>query len=258
MAPDELAIIVKELRDDTVRTRKIERVLMITGLTLLTAWFAARLHGTIGSRAAITQFEVENITNPTDGASVSSEPATGPPIDFRLWSSRRIAAHEDSLAKKTDAPLALLRIPKINLEAPVFNDTDDLTLNRGVGRIPGTAHIGESGNLGIAGHRDGFFRGLQSITPGDVVELARPRHTDKYVVSEIRIVASEDTYVLDPTSVPTLTLVTCFPFCFVGHAPKRYIVTAPLVSVGIPISVPTRAPFSTDKNTKIRRRNDIN
>jgi sortase A len=163
------------------------------------------------------------------------------PVDFRLWSAKRISAYEDSLTKKTDAPLAVLRIPNISLEVPVFNDTDDLTLNRGVGRILGTAQVGEPGNLGIAGHRDGFFRGLQSISPGDVVELLRPRQTDTYTVSEIRIVTPEDVSVLNATAVPTLTLVTCFPFYFIGHAPRRYIVTAHL-------QPPSRYAVATDEH----------
>jgi sortase A len=227
LAPDEFAM---NSRDDNVRTRKIERVLLVTGFVLLTAWFVALLYRTIGSRAAIAEFEAENSAALSNGAFASPDPLLGARIDFRLWSAKRISAYEDSLAKKTDAPLAILRIPKINLEVPIFNNTDDLTLNRGVGRILGTAQVGASGNLGIAGHRDGFFRGLQDITLGDVLELVRPRHLDRYAVSEIRIVTPEDTSVLNPTAVPTLTLVTCFPFYFVGHAPKRYIVTALLDS----------------------------
>ena len=209
-----------------MRTQKIERVLLAAGLTLMTVWVAARLQRTIASRAAIAEFTAENAAASSKKASASPDPVLSVPVDFRLWSVKRISAYEDSLTKKTDAPLAILRIPKINLEVPIFNDTDDLTLNRGVGRILGTARVGTSGNLGIAGHRDGFFRGLQSIAPGDVLELVRPGHSDRYVVSQIRIVTPEDTSVLNPTAVPTLTLVTCFPFYFVGHAPKRYIVTA--------------------------------
>jgi len=211
-----------------VRTRKIERMLLGAGLTLLSVWVAARFHKVVGSRIAIAEFKAEHGAAHSTGASASADPILEVPIDFHLWSAKRISAYEDSLAKKTDPPLAILRIPKINLEVPVFNDTDDLTLNRGVGRILGTAQVGTPGNLGIAGHRDGFFRGLQEIAPGDVLELVRPGHADRYAVSQIRIVTPEDTSVLNPTSVPTLTLVTCFPFYFVGHAPQRYIVTAML------------------------------
>ena len=211
-----------------MRTRKIERMLLGAGLTLLSVWVAARFHKVVGSRIAIAEFKAEHGAAHSTGASASADPILEVPIDFHLWSAKRISAYEDSLAKKTDPPLAILRIPKINLEVPVFNDTDDLTLNRGVGRILGTAQVGTPGNLGIAGHRDGFFRGLQEIAPGDVLELVRPGHADRYAVSQIRIVTPEDTSVLNPTSVPTLTLVTCFPFYFVGHAPQRYIVTAVL------------------------------
>ena len=255
MAPDQFAIIVKESRDDTVRTRKIERVLLVMGMTLLTVWFAARLHTTIGSRVAIAEFKAENTAdsfNPTS----SLDPILTMPVDFRLWSANRISAYEDSLAKKVDAPLAILRIRKINLEVPVFNDTDDLTLNRGVGRILGTAQVGAAGNLGIAGHRDGFFRGLQTLASGDVLELVQPRHLDRYAVSQIRIVSPEDTSVLNPTALPTLTLVTCFPFHFVGHAPKRYIVTAILDGAyeSDLAAAKTPIPMGNDNKNKEKKR----
>src|SRR5580693_8908512 len=236
-------------RDDNVRTRKIERVLLVTGFVLLTAWFVALLYRTIGSRAAIAEFEAENSAALSNGAFASPDPLLGARIDFHLWSAKRISAYEDSLAKKTDAPLAILRIPKINLEVPIFNNTDELTLNRGVGRILGTARLGASGNLGIAGHRDGFFRGLQSISAGDVLELTQSRNSDQYVVSEIRVVSPDDISVLRRTTVPTVTLVTCFPFYFVGHAPKRYIVTAPLARIGHSGLGSDKETVSMGKNT---------
>ena len=213
-----------------MQIQKIERILLMTGLVLLAVWTAARFHSAVSSRAAMTEFLANEATKPADITltSFAKDPSRGSSIDFRLWSEKRISAYEESLTEKTDPAIAILRIPKIALEVPVFNDTDDLTLNRGVGRILGTAQIGQPGNLGIAGHRDGFFRGLQSIGQGDVIEVVRPGGTDRFVVGKIQIVTPEDTFVLDPTPTPTLTLVTCFPFYFVGHAPKRYIVTASL------------------------------
>jgi sortase A len=209
--------------------RKAEQVMFVIGLALLAVYVVARFHSSVSSKAAIAEFEAEEAASAADGTSPLLDPL-GSNVDFRLWSVKRIAAYKDSLAKKKDAPLAILRIPKISLEVPVFNGTDDLTLNRGVGRILGTAQVGQPGNLGIAGHRDGFFRGLQSIVTGDVVELDRPGLREQYTVSQIRIVRPEDTYVLKPTPGPTLTLVTCFPFYFVGSAPKRYVVSALLES----------------------------
>ena len=210
--------------------RKAEQVMFVIGLALLAVYVVARLHSGVSSKVAIAEFEAEEAASAADGTSPLLDPALGSNVDFRLWSVKRVAAYKDSLAKKKDAPLAILRIPKISLEVPIFNGTDDLTLNRGVGRILGTARVGQPGNLGIAGHRDGFFRGLQSIVTGDVVELARPGFRDRYTVSQIRIVRPEDTYVLESTPGPTLTLVTCFPFYFVGSAPKRYVVSALLES----------------------------
>jgi sortase A len=233
-----------------MKLRRVESVLLVIGLMFLALWGGARLYRVIGSRAAIARFQADQPTNPIDRAAVLPNPDLNSPIDFRLWSVQRISAYKESLTKEIDPPLAVLRIPKIDLEVPVFNDTDDLTLNRGVGRIPGTARIGQPGNLGIAGHRDGFFRPLQNMTVGDLIELDRPGHTDRYAVSGIKIVTPEDISVLDPTPIPTLTLVTCYPFYFVGHAPKRYIVTASLETTQELDLGAHEESISTGKNTK--------
>lgn len=203
---------------------------LASGLALLAIWGAARFHSTITSKVAIARFESAAGASSWEDAASAKEPVLNSRVDFRLWPPKQIAAYEESLARETELPQAILRIPKINLEEPVFNDMDDLTLNRGAGRILGTARVGESGNLGIAGHRVGFFRGLESISPGDIIELTRRVHFDQYVVSEICIVSPNDVSVLQPTARPTLTLVTCFPFYFVRHAPKRYIVKARLLN----------------------------
>jgi len=211
---------------DLTKTQRSERFLLAIGLTLLAIWAGARFYRAVASRAALERFQAEDTTSVTPNPSVTLDPNSSSRINFELWSIKRIAAYQDSLTKKTEMPLAILRIPKISLEAPVFNDTDDLTLNRGVGRILGTAQIGQPGNLGIAGHRDGFFRGLKDIELGDTIELQQPGGTDRYAVSQIQVVAPEDTYVLRQQSQPALTLVTCYPFYYVGSAPKRYVVTA--------------------------------
>lgn len=206
------------------KIRIAERVFLAIGLTLLVLWGVARFHSSMASRAAIERFQ--EAAARSSGESPKAAPADESGVDFTLWSPQRIAAYKESLATKKDLPLAILRIPKIGLEVPVFNDTDDLTLNRGVGRIIGTAQIGQPGNVGIAGHRDGFFRGLKDVVREDKVELVRAGQTDEYVITQIQIVNPEDVRVLEPTTVPTLTLVTCYPFYFIGSAPQRYIVTA--------------------------------
>ena len=211
---------------DLTKAQRSERFLLVIGLTLVAIWAGARLYRAVASRAAMARFQAADRTSLAANPSVMLDPISSSRVDFQLWSTKRIAAYQDSLAKKTEMPLAILRIRKISLEVPVFNDTDDLTLDRGVGRILGTAQIGQPGNLGIAGHRDGFFRGLKDIQLGDSIELQLPGRTDRYSVSQIQVVAPEDTYVLRPQSETTLTLVTCYPFYYVGSAPKRYVITA--------------------------------
>jgi sortase A len=126
--------------------RKAEQAMFIIGLALLAVYGVARLHSSVSSKAAIAEFEAEEAARAAD----LLDPALGSNVDFRLWSVKRVAACKDSRAKKKDAPLAILRIPKISLEVPIFNGTDDLTLNRGVGRILGTAQVG---NLATWGSR---------------------------------------------------------------------------------------------------------
>ena len=156
----------------------------------------------------------------TDSREAASQPS------FILWSEKRIKGFQDSLNQSHSAPLAVLRIPRFHLEAPLLEGTDDVTLNRGVGRIEGTAHPGEDGNMGIAGHRDSFFRVLKDIKVGDRVDLEGLERSDTYVVDQVEIVDPSDVSVLRPRSKPSLTLVTCYPFYFIGSAPRRYIVHA--------------------------------
>jgi sortase A len=240
---------------DFTRTRRIEIALIGIGLTLLSVWGGAWIYRTVSSRAAIKRFEMDR----AHASAVSSAPVidltSGLRVDFALWSPKRTQEYMDSLAKKTDRPLAVLRIPNIHLEVPVYNDTDDLTLNRGVGRILGTAQVGEGGNLGIAGHRDGFFRGLKDLVPDDEIDLDRIGQSDTYVVEKIEIVNPEDVSVLNPTRVPSLTLVTCFPFYYVGSAPQRYIVHASMKGIDLSHNDVSQSKSEVGKiNTKESKR----
>jgi sortase A len=180
----------------------------------------------ISSRAALLKFQAAESKPAQSSLTQIYDRASRSVVDLSLWSPKRVQAFKDSLVEDVDAPIALLKIRKIHLEVPVFDGTEDLTLNRGVGRILGTARIGQRGNLGIAGHRDGFFRGLKDVAPGDAVELVLRGQTRTYVVDTIQIVSPKDVRVLRPTPNATLTLVTCYPFYFVGSAPQRYIVSA--------------------------------
>jgi len=155
----------------------------------------------------------------------TAQSRTGTP-DLALWSPQRIAAWRNTLTMPREVPLAVLRIPRINLEVPVLEGTSEVTLNRGVGHIEETALPGMNGNAGIAGHRDGFFRALKDADLGDAIELETLDGKQIYRIERTWIVNPEDVSVLDPTSAQSITLVTCYPFYFVGSAPERYIVRA--------------------------------
>jgi len=215
--------------------RRLERLLWAVGILLVAFWVAARIHARYGSKRDLERFARLRLT-PTAAAILASEPSPVPTHalppesqpDYALWSKERVKAYEESLREDTAAPLAILRIPRIGVEVAVLEGTDDLTLNRGVGHIEDTPKPGEKGNVGIAGHRDGFFRGLKDIVKGDSLELETTSGIETYRVADIWIVKPEDIQVLDPTPEPALTLVACYPFYYVGHAPERYIVRAVL------------------------------
>jgi len=235
--------------------RYLERFLFVVGAILLTTYVVARVHSQLSSRLAVEQFKAAQSADPHN-APDSGLLWTGQEVDFGLWDEKRIQAYKDSLLIKADTPLAVLRIPQIHLEVPVFDGTDELTLNRGVGRIVGTSRFGQVGNVGIAGHRDGFFRGLKDIAGGEKVDLVTPRRTDTYVVDKVEIVDPDDVHVLEPTAVPSLTLVTCYPFYFIGSAPKRYIVHASIADADQSKDGPrdqSRAEF-TKTNQKERQK----
>lgn len=207
-----------------VWSRRIERFLLIFGVLLLGAYVGARVHAAFFSRLAVRGFESRQSFLQQDRSVRLDLPVKAP--DFTLWSVKRIQDYRDSLAAKFAPAVALLQIPKIHLEVPVLKGTDDLTLNRGVGLIEGTAQPGENGNIGIAGHRDGFFRGLKDIHEGDKIDLVTTTGTERYTIDHIVIVTPDDVSVLAPRSRPSITLVTCYPFYYVGSAPQRYIVQA--------------------------------
>src|SRR5262245_7995640 len=211
------------MKSGSLWPRHLERALLIFGLILLAVYALAKLQSQISTQLAIRKFEAER-KEARIRAQESVRQRTGEEVDFSLWSDKRVQGYLESLVTRPEPPAAVLRIPKLRLEVPVYDGTDELTLNRGVGRIIGTTRLGVTGNTGIAGHRDGFFRGLKDLSAGDAVELMLPTQTSHYVVENIQITNPDDVSVLQSTAKPHLTLVTCYPFYFVGSAPQRYIV----------------------------------
>jgi sortase A len=119
-----------------------------------------------------------------------------------------------------------LEIPRLQLSVMVFEGDDAGILKQGAGHIPGTAFPSGSGNIGIAAHRDTYFRPLRVIHANDVIALKTPAGTSRYAVTEATIVRPSDVGVLARAPGRDLTLVTCYPFYYVGSAPERFIVHA--------------------------------
>ena len=205
----------------------VEITCWVIGLVGLAGWGAFHFRSVSATRQSLERFAtLKSIALPA-----------GTP-DQSLWSPKRVNAWQKALSHPAPIPLAVLRIPKIRLEAPVLPGTDDGILDRAVGHIEGTAKPGTEGNSGLAGHRDGFFRGLKDIIPGDVIELDTIQGKDSYRVERTWVVDPDDVSVLDPTPVRALTLVTCYPFYYVGSAPRRFIVRAVLAGDTVASSRP--------------------
>ena len=146
------------------------------------------------------------------------------PVSARLSATthlERVAEHSpDGVA------LAILRIPAIKLVVPVNRGTGRSELLRGAGLVTGSALPGSAGNVAIAAHRDSFFRGLRNVAVGDVIELDSLKQTTRYRVTDMQVVEPTDVQVLADVGEPILTLITCYPFHYVGNAPQRFIVRA--------------------------------
>ena len=198
--------------------RLAELALWTCGLVGVVTWAALRIEGATGARHELERFA--DLQAARAGGSGPAEP------DLSLWDPKRISAWRSSLEKPAAPPVAVLRVPKIGLEVAVLPGTDDFTLDRAVGHIADTALPGTDGNSGIAGHRDGFFRGLKDVGPGDAIEIETVGDRQVYRVERVWVVYPEDVTVLESTSARSLTLVTCYPFYHVGPAPQRYIVRA--------------------------------
>lgn len=146
--------------------------------------------------------------------------------DTTLWSDSAKDKYQNALTQTTSNVMALLEIDSVGIKVPVYFDTSEVNLNLGAGLVAGAG----ANNLAIAAHRDSYFRGLADIKPNDSI---RVRHADgfndHYQVEQILIVESDDSRLLQGASESELTLITCYPFYFVGSAPQRYVVKARLV-----------------------------
>ena len=220
--------------------RSLEVLSYSVGLAL-TGFFAVQLaQGEVERQGGIDAFEKQvqlaavspEVSNTSNVESSSPEPDpsfddTGEP-DMSLWAPGRIADYQASLSAGLPPVIGVLEVPDVDLKVPVYQTASEMVMDRAAGVIDGMAYPHEGGNIGISGHRDGYFRVLKDIEVGDSIVLQTLEGDKRFKVDAIHIVEKTDTHLLKDTRDQTVTLVTCYPFYFVGHAPQRFIVTASL------------------------------
>lgn len=190
--------------------RWIERVLLAAGV-VLGAWsLLVATEARYFSALPVPRAASASLPGEEPRTSDRGHPAPSTAVDRGAWIGR-------------------LEVPAVHLSATVLEGSDDETLMRAAGHIENTSLPGPSGNVGVAGHRDTTFRPLRNITVGDVIALTTAADVYEYRVVSTAIVAPDAVYVLNATAEPILTLVTCYPFTYIGHAPQRFIVKAKLV-----------------------------
>jgi len=189
--------------------RWLERSLLIFGVVCLSLYAVVRAHTAVyqnHAKAEIEKHAGEMEQHTASGASISLPP--------------EISVKQGDLLGRVD-------VPRLKLSAAVAEGDDDSTLGKAVGHLPDTPLPWQSsGNVAFAAHRDGLFRPLKDIRIGDDIRVVTTRGEFAYRVTRTQIVGPNDVWVLAPTPNPTLTLITCYPFSFVGHAPQRFVVQA--------------------------------
>lgn len=213
--------------------RRLEFCCWGLGLALVIIWLVSTLWAGFGYRWALAAFEqsrpgVALAATPDSDQPPRSAVLEHSPPDQSTWSAERVRQYAEARWNVPLTPEAVIRIRSLGLEVPVFPGATEANMTRGAGRITGSPRFGEPGNVSVSSHRDGFFRKLEAIRVGDEIVVDTRAATYRYVVEEIRVTDPSDTVVLWPGDVPELTLVTCYPFNFIGRAPQRYVVRAEL------------------------------
>ncbi len=168
------------------------------------------------------QFQQELRDSPSNANSKPVHDLSLPPLE----EAKPARVESLGLTDSGHSPLGRIQISAVGLSAMILEGIDERTLRRAVGHIPGTPLPGQPGNVALAGHRDTFFRALRNIREGDEVTMETLSGLYRYRVDSTKVVDPGETQVLNNSDDAILTLVTCYPFSFVGPAPKRFIVRA--------------------------------
>ncbi|MGI4830210.1 MAG: class D sortase [Janthinobacterium lividum] len=199
------------------------RLLSCTEFALWTAGLLCM--GTLLAREVEGAAARETASDMNTGGATSGLTA---PVRFpQLLGVSEKAAHH---LVRPEQVLGSMEIPALGLRTPIVDDDDMNSLLLGAGHIRGTAMPGGLGNFVVAAHRDTYFRPLQNIKAGMKIRVVTADNTFIYIVDSMKIVEPKDVQVLDMGDVPQMTLITCYPFQYIGAAPKRFTVQAHLVS----------------------------
>jgi sortase A len=199
-------------------TAQRKRVLVSVQYLLLVAGISALGYCAIASIEAM-HYQIRAREQTRKGSSELAEPSTTRSSETRSQPMPLLVSNGMALVGKLD-------VPRIHVSVMVAEGTSPRVLRVAAGHIPGTALPGQAGNVALAAHRDTFFRRLGDLKTGDVIRLTVPGKQYVYSVKFTDIVGPKETWVLDPSTGESLTLVTCYPFYFVGPAPKRFVVRA--------------------------------
>jgi sortase A len=187
----------------------ISGVCFACGVSLLGWFFYTEGAAHIFQRREAVQFDV-----------LAAEQLRGPQLNCEFQKARR----GESIGR--------IDIASLGLSVVVLEGDDPRTLRLGAGLVPGAARPGQVGNIAIAAHRDTFFRPLRYIRQGDLIQFTTNRGSDTYAVEWVKVVNPDDTQVLAATREPALTLITCYPFNYIGPAPERFVVRAKEIATG--------------------------
>lgn len=222
------------------RSHVIEMVLLLTGSVLLGVFLWDRVATEIDQRQADMELEQQTVgsgeeptppgtsagTQPQEEAEEAEAQPRQPPETPREKAERK----QPRTSSNRGALIGRIEIPRLKIKAVVRSGVDNRTLKRAVGHVPNTPMPGQPGNVGLAAHRDTFFRNLKGVRNGDTIRIVTPKGAFAYEVESTQIVWPKNVEVLYPTVSNVVTLVTCYPFNYVGSAPKRFIVRAKQVS----------------------------
>jgi sortase A len=215
----------------------VERSFLVAGVGLLAYVASVRVE------AAMVKWAFEDVLErcAAGSADAMGVDGIGDEVEARTARDRLVESELTPLEGDAGVLVGQLSIPRIGLSEIILEGTDHRTLRRAIGHIPGTALPGQAGNVGLAGHRDGSFRRLKELGTGDILLVKTRTGSLTYRVDSLFVVEPVETDVLSSSREPRLTLVTCYPFYYVGPAPQRFIVQAREVALGV-VTPPRKRP----------------